>query len=102
MSTLVRGLFSTFFGALFGILQALNQLQQRTHLSVPPRGRMHARRQRLQLREQPRLVTVNAQLTARIVEFASLRDEGAQGLKLGSTQRKIGAVTEQNTVRPAI
>ena len=63
---------------------------------------MHARRQRLQLREQPRLVTVNAQLTARIVEFASLRDEGAQGLKLGSTQREIGAVTEQNTVRPAV
>ena len=63
---------------------------------------MHARRQRLQLREQPRLVTVNAQLTARIVEFASLRNEGAQGLKLGSTQREIGAVTEQNTVRPAI
>ena len=63
---------------------------------------MHARRQRLQLREQPRLVTVNAQLTARIVEFASLRNEGAQGLKLGSTQREIGAVTEQNTVRPAV
>ena len=63
---------------------------------------MHARRQRLQLREQPRLVTVNAQLTARIVEFASLRDEGSQGLKLGSTQREIGAVTEQNTVRPAV
>jgi hypothetical protein len=63
---------------------------------------MHARRQRLQLREQPRLVTVNAQLTARIVEFASLRDEGAQGLKLGSTQREIGAVTEQNTVRSAV
>ena len=102
LSALVRSLFRALFSALFGILQALNQLQQRTHLSVPPRGRMHARRQRLQLREQPRLVTVNAQLTARIVEFASLRDEGAQGLKLGSTQRKIGAVTEQNTVRPAI
>ena len=63
---------------------------------------MHARRQRLQLREQPRLVTVNAQLTARIIKFTSLRDEGAQGLKLGSTQREVGAVTEQNTVRPAI
>ena len=47
-------------------------------------------------------MTVNAQLTARIVEFASLRNEGAQGLKLGSTQREIGAVTEQNTVRPAV
>ena len=63
---------------------------------------MHARRQRLQLREQTRLVTVNAQLTTRIVEFASLRNEGAQGLKLGPTQREVGAVTEQNTVRSAI
>ena len=95
-------LFRVLFGAFLGIFQTLNQLQQRTHLSIPPRGRMHARRQRLQLREQPRLVTVNAQLTARIVEFASLRNEGAQGLKLGSTQREIGAVTEQNTVRPAV
>ena len=63
---------------------------------------MHARRQRLQLREQPRLVPVNAQIAARVVELASLRNEGAQGLKLGSTQRKIGTVTEQNTVCPAI
>ena len=41
---------------------------------------------------------VNTQLTAGFVECASLLNEGAQRRKLRAIERKIGAVTQQNTV----
>ena len=45
---------------------------------------------------------VDAQLAARVVELPRLRDEGAQGFKLGSTQREVGAVAEQDAVRAPV
>ena len=41
---------------------------------------------------------VNTQLTACLVERASLLNEGSQRRKLRAIERKIGAVTQQNTV----
>ena len=97
-----HGLIRTLCGVGFAGFGCLHERQQGAHLLIPAPGGLHAGRQRFQLREQPGLVPVDAQLAARLVELPRLRDEGAQGLKFGSAQREVGAVAEQNTVRPAI
>ena len=97
-----RGLIRTVCGVGFAGLGGLHERQQGAYLLIPAPGGLHAGRQRFQLGEQPGLVPVDAQLAARLVELPRLRDEGAQGLKFGAAQREVGAVAQQDAVRPAV